>query len=84
MRRRRLLARLQQGAVHNVAFNDFVDLVQGFGFVHARTRGSHEYYDHPGIPETLNLQPLDGEAKAYQIRQFLRRVREYGLTLEGD
>lgn len=84
MSRRRLLARLQQGAVHNVAFNDFVDLVQGFGFAHTRTRGSHEYYDHPDIPETLNIQPLDGEAKAYQIRQFLKRVREYGLTLEDD
>jgi len=31
----------------------------------------------------LNLQDVDGRAKAYQIRQFLRTMAEHGLSPEG-
>jgi hypothetical protein len=30
----------------------------------------------------LNLQPVRGEAKAYQIRQLVELVEEYDLRLE--
>jgi len=79
---RQLLLRLQNGAIRNVAFNDFVSLVEGFGFRLSRSVGSHHIYTHPGIEELINLQRADGEAKPYQIRQFLRLVDRYNLRLK--
>jgi len=64
----KLLQRLAQGAVQNVAFADFVGLVEVFGFRPARTSGSHHIFLHRGIPEQLNLQDANGQAKPYQIR----------------
>jgi len=79
--RRRLLRRLSQGAVRNVAFTDLIDLVEAFGFQLARVSGSHHIFTHPDIAELLNLQEVRGEAKPYQIRQFLRLVERYNLKL---
>ena len=39
---------------------------------------------HPAIPELVNLQEVRGEAKPYQIRQFLRPVERYNLRLEDE
>lgn len=77
----RLLQRLVQGAVQNVAFRDMTKLVEGFGFRLQRTAGSHHIFIHPSVPELLNLQEVGGEAKPYQIRQFLRLVERYNLRL---
>jgi hypothetical protein len=38
-------------------------------------------YAYPGQPEQLNLQPLNGQAKPYQLRQLLRLIDRYGLEL---
>ncbi len=82
MRRRRLLRRLTGGALSNVRFGDFTDLVEAFGFTLIRTSGSHHIFAHPAIPELINLQDTGGQAKPYQIRQFLRLVERYNLTME--
>lgn len=66
----------------NIAFQDMRRLVEGFGFELTRVSGSHHIFVHPDIPELLNLQQVDGEAKPYQIRQFLKLVERYSLTLE--
>lgn len=84
MDRRRLLRRLTRGALHNVAFSDMVDLVEGFGFRLARVSGSHHIFRQPATGANLNLQPYGGQAKPYQIRQFLRLVEELNLTLEYE
>jgi predicted RNA binding protein YcfA (HicA-like mRNA interferase family) len=84
MNRRRLLARLARGALHNVAFGDIVNLAQGFGFVVTRISGSHHILAHPVVPELVNIQKVGRQAKPYQIRQFLRLVERYNLTLEED
>ena len=84
MNRRRLLGRSARGAVHNVDFLDMVDLVEGFGFSLIRINGSHHIFGRTGIPRTINLQPDSGDAKPYQIRQFLRLVERYRLTLEDE
>jgi len=67
--------------LQNVAFRDIVKLVEGFGFRLLRISGSHHIFAHPSIPELVNLQDVGGEAKPYQIRQFLRLVERYGLKL---
>ena len=80
----RLLARLARGDLANVSFSDMRRLVESFGFELRRTRGSHHMFVHPEVPELLNLQEVRGEAKPYQIRQFLRLVERYALSLEGE
>ena len=82
MNRERLFQRLAQGALRNVAFHDMVKLAEGFGFRLVRVTGSHHIFAHPGIPEQVNLQDVGGQAKPYQIRQFLRLVERYGLRLD--
>ncbi len=82
MNRRRLLRRLARGSLNNVSFNDMVNLIEGFGFHLARTSGSHHIFSHGDIPELVNLQSVRGQAKPYQIRQFLRLVERYALRLE--
>lgn len=57
-------------------------LAEGFGFRLERISGSHHILSHPNIPGLLNLQPLDGQAKPYQVKQFLRLVERYDLPLK--
>jgi hypothetical protein len=82
--RRKLLEKLAQGHVKNVSFRDFVTLVEGFGFREVRQQGSHHVFARAQVSELLNLQEVRGEAKPYQIRQFLRLVERYNLRLEDE
>ena len=84
MKRRKLLERLTGGHVKNVPFQDFVDLVVGFGFREVKVRGSHRAFGRSKVQQLVNLQPQRGEAKPYQIRQFLRLVESYNLRLEEE
>ncbi len=68
----------------NVSFDDLVGVAKAFGFVHVRTSGSHHIFNHPGLPGMLNLQRDAHQAKPYQIRQLVRLVERYGLSLRGD
>lgn len=63
-------------------FREIQRLAGAFGFHLSRVKGSHHIYTHPGIPELLNLQRVEGMAKAYQVRQLLRLVERYNLELE--
>jgi predicted RNA binding protein YcfA (HicA-like mRNA interferase family) len=81
---KRLLTRLVVGQLRNVSFRDFSALVTTFGFRLARVEGSHHIYQHDTIAEQLNLQEVAGEAKPYQIRQFLRLVERYDLRMKGE
>jgi hypothetical protein len=59
-------------------------LVEAFGFELRRTSGSHHVYAHQDVRELLNLQDVRGQAKPYQIRQFLRLVERYALRMEEE
>ena len=67
---------------HNIRFADLCKVVEAFGYRLDRVSGSHHIYEHPGATRPLNLQKCRGEAKPYQIRQFLRDVEEFHLTLK--
>ncbi len=60
-----------------------VNLVEGFGFRCVRINGSHHIFTRADVQELVNLQNVGGEAKPYQIRQFLRLVERYNLKLEA-
>jgi predicted RNA binding protein YcfA (HicA-like mRNA interferase family) len=83
MKRQKLLARILTNP-RNVRFADFVSLVQAFGFELDRVSGSHHVFKHSGIPELINIQDVGGEAKPYQIRQFLKLVERHDLRMESD
>ena len=68
----------------NIRFADMVNLVNGFGFDLSRTDGSHHIFARPDIPELVNLQNVKGQAKPYQMRQFLKLVEKHNLELEDD
>lgn len=82
MNRKKLVARLSRGELRNVAFLDMVNLAKGYGFALVRVRGSHHIFQHPAASEMLNLQEVNGEAKPYQVRQFMRIVERHNLRLE--
>jgi len=66
----------------NVSFDDIVTLIEAFGFYRSRVGGSNHVFEHPDIPELVNLQNQKDQAKSYQIRQFLALLEQYNLTLE--
>ncbi len=83
MKPRKTLEKILGGS-RNIAFGDMRRLVEAFGFRHSRTSGSHHIFTHDDVPELVNLQEVSGQAKPYQIRQFLKLVEEYNLQLEDD
>jgi len=83
MNKRKILQKILSGS-KNISFVDMANLVQGFGFTLSRTDGSHHIFTRPNIPELVNLQNVKGQAKPYQIRQFLKLVEKYNLKLEEN
>lgn len=83
MKPRKVLAKLVEGS-RNIRFADMQGLVEAFGFQLIRASGSHHIYVHPDLRELVNLQKVGGQAKPYQIRQFLKLVEEYNLEIEDD
>ncbi len=83
MNPRKTLQQILAGS-RNIRFADMCRLVEAFGFSLARVSGSHHIFTHPDVPELVNLQEVRGQAKPYQIRQFLKLVEEYNLTLEDN
>jgi hypothetical protein len=62
MKPREILAKAQ-ASPHNLHFGEFVRLVEAYGFVLKRTRGSHRLYSREQVP-LVNLQEARGRAKA--------------------
>ncbi len=84
MKKRKLLEKILSGS-KNVRFEDLLTLLGGFGFELKRTRGSHYVFKHPDVPALLSVQPTsNGQAKPYQVRQFLTLVEEYNLSLDDE
>ena len=83
MKKQKLLAKALRGP-NNLSFSEMVILVEAFGFRSSRINGSHHIFVHPKIQELVNLQEVNGKAKAYQVRQFLELVERYSLTLGAN
>jgi len=81
MKKQKLLIKILENP-KNVKFHEFVSLVEAFGCRLSRTRGIHHIFTHQGIDELINLQNVHGQAKPYQVKQFLELVEKYNLRLE--
>ena len=83
MRKRRLLQRALSSP-QNLRFQEMVALVEAFGFRLSRVKGSHHIFVHPDVRELINIQDVRGQAKPYQVRQFLKLVERYNLEPGDD
>lgn len=61
----------------NISFADLQKAVTYFGFGLVRVRGDHFIYSHKDIPEIVNIQPLKGKAKPYQVKQVRQIILMY-------
>lgn len=82
-KRQKTLAKALAGS-KNIAFSDFVLMVEGFGFGLSRVSGSHHIFVHPKVKELVNLQEVGAQIKPYQVWQFMNLVERYNLTLEDE
>jgi predicted RNA binding protein YcfA (HicA-like mRNA interferase family) len=62
----------------NIPFEPLCQLLHTLGF-EERIRGSHHIFSQEGIEEILNLQPKQGKAKAYQVKQVRDIILKYQL-----
>ena len=62
----------------NLAFTEVVGLLKDLGF-DLRIKGSHHILTKDGIEEILNLQPKNGKAKPYQVKQVRQVIVRYKL-----
>ncbi|MEX0271885.1 type II toxin-antitoxin system HicA family toxin [Leptolyngbyaceae cyanobacterium UHCC 1019] len=60
----------------NIPFDQLRQLLHSLNF-EERIRGSHHIFSKAGIEEILNLQPKQGKAKAYQVKQVRAVILKY-------
>ena len=83
MKKQKLLGKILRSN-HNVSFDEFVSLVEAFGFKLDRVSGSHHIFKRDGLHALVNIQNVGGKAKPYQIKQFLALVEMNNLILEDS
>jgi len=64
----------------NIAFNGLCILLGRIGF-NERVRGDHHIFTMRGVEEILNLQPREGKAKSYQVKQVRNIILKYDLRI---
>ena len=70
MNKQKLLEKILSGS-KNIRFDEFVSLIEAFGFELSRVRGSHHIFEHQNVPEILNLQNSKGQVKAVSSTPIL-------------
>lgn len=64
----------------NVSFDTLCALLIRLGF-DERIKGDHHIFTMDGVEEILNLQPLVGKGKPYQVKQVRNVILKYSLRL---
>jgi transposase len=59
-------------------FGELCRLLQRLGF-EMRISGSHRFFRRAGMRDIINLQPRNGRAKEYQVRQARKTLQSNGL-----
>ena len=67
----------------NLAFDDLCYVLRHLGFTE-RVKGDHHIFSHPEIEEIVNVQPRDGKAKPYQVKQVRNIILKYGWGGDND
>ena len=64
----------------NVPFETLCALLRRLEF-DERIKGDHHIFTKYGVEEILNLQPKDGKAKPYQVKQVRDVILKYYLRI---
>jgi predicted RNA binding protein YcfA (HicA-like mRNA interferase family) len=67
----------------NIGFDEFLNFLIGLGF-ELRIKGSHHILNKDSIDEIINIQPKNGKAKPYQVKQVGELIVKYGLNSNKD
>ena len=73
-----------KGNPRNIRFNKICNIAEAFGFRFRGGKGSHRIYVKEGVVELLNFQNVNGKAKPYQVKQFIKIIEKYNLLKESD
>src|SRR5260370_35590641 len=84
VKKRKLLKKVLSGS-KNVRFDEFVTLIEAFGFTLVRISGSHHIFANPAVPQTISTQSdQNGQAKPYQVRQLTKLVEKNNMRKENE
>jgi predicted RNA binding protein YcfA (HicA-like mRNA interferase family) len=79
----KLAAKILSGrSEKNFAFDDLCYVLERAGFQLRSGRGSHRIYYRDGIVEIVNIQPRNGKAKPYQVKQVRELLLKYKIDIE--
>ena len=67
----------------NIPFESLCSLLNSLGFA-LRIQGDHHIFSKENIPDILNLQPKQGKAKAYQVKQVRELILKHKLGIGFD
>ena len=62
----------------NIQFSELCQLLYRLDFKE-RIRGDHHILSKQGISEIINIQPKEGKAKPYQVKQIRNLILKYKL-----
>ena len=80
----KLIVKLLFGSADkNFDFDDLVKILLSLGFQMRKTGSSHHIFVKKGVVEIINLQPLGGKAKPYQVKQVRELILKYKLWQNG-
>lgn len=65
----------------NIEFKSLVNLLLKLNFK-LRIKGSHHIFINEKVEEILNIQPKNGKAKPYQVKQVRNVLLKYKLRLQ--
>jgi len=81
-RLRKFFERLMSGECdRDIDFAELCGLLIHLGF-DERIKGDHHIFSKEGVVEIINLQPDGSQAKAYQVKQVRKLIRQYHLKLQ--
>lgn len=80
----KLLQKILSGTSdRNIDFQELCNLLSGLGF-DERIKGSHHIFSKEGVEEIINLQPINHQAKPYQVKQVRTIILRYKLNNEHE
>jgi hypothetical protein len=66
----------------NLAFHDLCYVLERAGFQYALEKGVDRIYYKGGIVEIVTVQPRNGKAKPYQVKQVRELLLKYKIDTE--
>jgi len=78
-----ILKLLTANSDKNFEFNDLVKILMNVSF-DVRIKGSHHIFTKESLEEIINIQPIDGKAKPYQVKQVRELLLKYKLVPNAE